>query len=540
MTENIPEMTVEEIAPVLERRWIKDQMKKRQNEFCDPALISIFTGSWNVNNKLLDDKEGGGLSDWLLPNDQFVADVFAVGFQETVELSTINVVFDGTKSSDRAVYWQKKISETFIEKELEYVLIDEKHLVGNLLCVYVKAALAPFIKGVRGAVTPVGIMGVMGNKGAVVVRMTIHNTSICFVCSHLSANRDNIVGRNNDFKNINEKTLLYPSMASLIKATSIADMSPNTLSREQYKTLTNAWSNETALPLSINEHDIVFWFGDLNYRINEIISTQLVFDTVWRGEFKSLLHKDQLNNERLAGNVFEDYEEGTIDFEPTYKFAPGTSQYDNRPEKKLRAPAWCDRVLWRTNSLDSVRQLNYRRCELDISDHKPVSALFNIDTGITDPERERTIYTQLLSKVDKWVNASAPKLSVEDRVIDYGVIVKQEKKSSIMVIKNVGQVLTSWQFVPKPDESVIAFPWLHFSSLNGILAPGEEAEVTVTICINALSYDSLLEQKEVIDNVISLEDMLLSELQEGATSSVYSVAYYQYLVQAKRLIQIRI
>jgi phosphatidylinositol-bisphosphatase len=119
------------------------------------------------------------------------------------------------------------------------------------------------------------------------------------------------------------------------------------------------------------------------------------------------------------------------------------------------------------------RQLNYRRCELDISDHKPVSALFNIDTGITDPERERTIYTQLLSKVDKWVNASAPKLSVENRVIDYGLIVKQEKKSSVMVIKNVGQVITSWQFVPKPDESVIALPWLLFSSLNGILAPGE-------------------------------------------------------------------
>jgi hypothetical protein len=78
------------------------------------------------------------------------------GFQETVELSTINVVFDGTKSGDRAVYWQRKISETFVEKGLEYVLIDEKHLVGNLLCVYAKAALVPFIKGIRGAVTPVG------------------------------------------------------------------------------------------------------------------------------------------------------------------------------------------------------------------------------------------------------------------------------------------------------------------------------------------------------------------------------------------------
>jgi hypothetical protein len=70
-----------------------------------------------------------------------------------------------------------------------------------------------------------------------------------------------------------------------------------------------------------------------------------------------------------------------------------------------------------------------------------------------------------------------------------------------MVIKNVGQVITSWQFVPKPDESVIALPWLLFSSLNGILAPGEEAEVTVTIYINPLNFESLIEQKEAIDNV---------------------------------------
>jgi hypothetical protein len=116
---------------------------------------------------------------------------------------------------------QRKIADTFIEKELEYILIDEKHLVGNLLCVYAKASLEPYIKGIRGAVTPVGVMGMMGNKGAVILRMTVHNTSLCFVCSHLSANRDNVVGRNNDFKNINDKTLLYPCL-NLSKSTSIA------------------------------------------------------------------------------------------------------------------------------------------------------------------------------------------------------------------------------------------------------------------------------------------------------------------------------
>ena len=68
------------------------------------------------------------------------------------------------------------------------------------------------------------------------------------------------------------------------------------------------------------------------------------------------------------------------------------------------------------------------RAELNISDHKPISALFNIDSGITDPIRERSLYQELLSKVDKWENASAPKLIVEDRVIDFGIVQVQVRR----------------------------------------------------------------------------------------------------------------
>ena len=66
--------------------------------------------------------------------------------------------------------------------------------------------------------------------------------------------------------------------------------------------------------LRISDHDMVFWMGDLNYRIeglpNDIIKTRLLSEQ----GIESLKEYDQLRLQRNLGNVFA----GILDFLLTY------------------------------------------------------------------------------------------------------------------------------------------------------------------------------------------------------------------------------
>ena len=96
--------------------------------------------------------------------------------------------------------------------------------------------------------------------------------------------------------------------------------------------------------------------------------------------------------------MFQGFEEGEIHFPPTYKFIPGTDRFDDRPDKKMRAPAWCDRILWRvTRDPRHLQMLFYGSCEsLVASDHKPVMALFDTAVRTTVVARRQAVYLSIL------------------------------------------------------------------------------------------------------------------------------------------------
>ncbi|CAM9157086.1 unnamed protein product, partial [Sphacelaria rigidula] len=93
-----------------------------------------------------------------------------------------------------------------------FVLVAKEHLVGTWLAVFVRTAMLPSVADVRTGTVTAGMLGLMGNKGGVGVRFRVHDSSVCFVSSHLAAHRENIRARNDNFVKI-FKGMIFPSPA---------------------------------------------------------------------------------------------------------------------------------------------------------------------------------------------------------------------------------------------------------------------------------------------------------------------------------------
>lgn len=120
--------------------------------------IQILSGTWNVNGKKpLQDTDQ--LGKWLNSKD---ADVVVVGFQEIVDLNAVNVVVTNL-SHQRSSQWIEVVSNTLNKRceNEEYIMIMEKHLVGILLVVFVKAKHVEYVEGLQGTSAGVGVMGMM-------------------------------------------------------------------------------------------------------------------------------------------------------------------------------------------------------------------------------------------------------------------------------------------------------------------------------------------------------------------------------------------
>lgn len=370
-----------------------------------------------------------------------------------------------------------------------YIINNEKYSNSHKLCDYRRQ----IISDVRKGIVVRGVGGLLGNKGATVIRFRLYDTSVCIVNAHLAHGRasKNLKARNADHSSImHEKCLIHTVISSkkyiddhfsvglpsqllgckhdseqvhhkivkmsrtnvsinipLIGTVSLPlqhnssssslsqpyDKKDNFFSSDDDSDSDNDASYEVSninefliesepevtgstplhddTVLSPNEHDIVFFMGDLNYRISQKVTLEDAYnlidahtdeindDSSIPSTLESLFEHDQLHQELLKQRgSFRDFQEGRISFTPTYKYIPGTHEYDRRPEKKMRCPAWCDRVLWKKKKHVENLTLHEYDCIQSgiISDHKAVAAKFTITAKQIDWEKRDTTLEQAL------------------------------------------------------------------------------------------------------------------------------------------------
>ncbi|XP_039846224.1 type IV inositol polyphosphate 5-phosphatase 3-like isoform X3 [Panicum virgatum] len=230
-----------------------------------------------------------------------------------------------------------------------FVRIVSKQMVGIFLTVWVRRGLRKCVQNLKVSTVGVGAMGYIGNKGAVSVSMSIYQTMFCFVCSHLAAGEKpgDVHKRNADVQEIHRRTR-FPA------------------------------PGDQQLLRDIHDHDRIFWMGDLNYRLD--VSYERAHELISTRSWSKLAEMDQLKRELKKGRAFDGWAEGVLEFAPTYKYALSSGRYVGDEHKGgRRTPAWCDRVLSYGKGL---RLLSYRRSELALSDHRPVTATYAAEVEV--------------------------------------------------------------------------------------------------------------------------------------------------------------
>ncbi|XP_062870848.1 inositol polyphosphate 5-phosphatase K [Trichomycterus rosablanca] len=290
-------------------------------------------------------------------------DIYVIGLQE-VRATPLKYISDLIAEDS----WSHFFMDTLAPSG--FVKVTSVRLQGLLLIIFAKQAHLPFIRDIQTAYTRTGFFGYWGNKGGVSVRFSFYGHMLCFLNCHLAAHMNYAVQRVNEFEYIaGSQEFDFDNTAHVL------------------------------------DHKVVFWFGDLNFRIADH-GLHFLRNSINSGRYDLLWEKDQLLTMKKKKPLLMEFEEGPLQFKPTYKFRRFSDTYDMSSEEtwfgiigKKRRPAWTDRILWRIKPKSSedeeesdkssddeehfsikVKQDIYT-CDPShgISDHKPVIGTFNLE-----------------------------------------------------------------------------------------------------------------------------------------------------------------
>ncbi|KAG7147195.1 inositol polyphosphate 5-phosphatase C9G1.10c like protein [Verticillium longisporum] len=424
----------ERLREVKTEDWQEDEMKAQEAQYCDFEDIKALVMTWNAgastpHSLRYADQDATFIRNLLQSSDS--PDILIFGFQELVDLedktATAKRFFKSKKkegSDQERMSHQYRDWRDFLMKSLDdhmprhdlYHLLHTATLVGLFTCIFVKSSLRDRIRNLSASEVKRGMGGLHGNKGAIVVRFLVDDTSMCFINCHLAAGQSQANSRHNDIAAILETPLLPAERDPNKRIDSYTGGGDGTLILDHElsagQSQANSRHNDIAAILEtpllpaerdpnkridsytgggdgtlILDHELCVLNGDLNYRI-DTMSRDTVVMAVKQNNLAKLLERDQLlvARRRNPGFRLRAFEELPIKFAPTYKYDVGTDDYDT--SEKRRSPAWCDRLLYRGRG--RIKQLDYVRHEVRVSDHRPVTGRFRFTVKRIDP-RDRAV-----------------------------------------------------------------------------------------------------------------------------------------------------
>ncbi|PGH00708.1 hypothetical protein AJ79_08128 [Helicocarpus griseus UAMH5409] len=406
---------------MLEDDWLEARMHDRDVDYCQFREITAAVITWNAGATV-----PGNLKDSKFIKEAVHADnppdILVFGFQELVDLEnkkiTAKSLLMGSKKKDSAdkehMSRQYRVWKDYLASCIHdimplnepYVLLHTSNLIGLFTCVFVKQAERQRITGISAAEVKRGMGGLHGNKGALVLRFLLDDSSICFVNCHLAAGQTHTAHRNNDIAAILESSSLPVETSYASRIDLFVGGGDGTM---------------------ILDHEICILNGDLNYRIDSM-PRNTVIEAVKSRNLPKLLERDQLlaSRRKNPGFRLRSFNEAPITFAPTYKYDVGSDQYDS--SEKKRSPAWCDRLLYR--GVGKIKQTEYRRHEVKVSDHRPVSGLFKMRIKTIFPDKRTDVWEACQKEFVKEKRRLATDASIDYLVRTLGLSL-QEARSLI-------------------------------------------------------------------------------------------------------------
>ncbi len=217
---------------LLAEDWKERELTRRVSEFCTYRKLKTLQLTWNLDAAEPGDLTGSSQNADFLSQVITSAnrpDVIVFGLQELIDLEDKRLAAKslllgkrkvgnelGDRISSQYRDWLDKLIDTVNQvaqsTDETYVMVHSELLVGLMSCTFVRAKEAASLRDVSTGKIKTGIMsGLYGNKGAILARMVIDDTSVCFVNCHLAAGQRRIRQRNEQVVSIVEKEEALPA-----------------------------------------------------------------------------------------------------------------------------------------------------------------------------------------------------------------------------------------------------------------------------------------------------------------------------------------